>query len=264
MFTLVSLQMPILLFSFILVIAKVNIKLPAEIENQPLRAKLRRIDGFGSLTLVGTVGCLLLGLSLKSTEELDWSHPVVWGLLLASAVFCALFIMVESWLAPYPVMPMRLVTQRTPLAVSLSNFFGSMAAFSMVCSSTSFYPPTTESDCRIFCSSCTIFHWSVTITHASGWSFEPVQSLINPYSIFPRSDSTRQQVQVRSRPFHQRINEVLTAKTPGMHLLPHSVCLFCRLACLLRMQVLTLRVSRSLSQLEACLPAGAFSSRNLL
>ncbi|EKM59678.1 uncharacterized protein PHACADRAFT_87775 [Phanerochaete carnosa HHB-10118-sp] len=125
-------QMPILLFSFILVTAKVNIKLPAEIENQPMRLKVQRIDGFGSLTLVLTVGSLLLGLSLKSTEELPWSHPVVWGLLVSSAVWCALFVMVESRWASYPVMPMRLVRQRTPLAVSLSNFFGSMAAFSMV------------------------------------------------------------------------------------------------------------------------------------
>lgn len=140
--------MPILLFSFILVIAKVNIELPAEIESQPLRAKLARIDGLGSLTLVGTVGCLLLGISLKSTEELPWSHPIIWGLLLASAVCCVLFILVESHWAPYPVMPMRLVTQRTPLAVSLSNFFGSVAAFSMV-SYLVFSPQTSGSDYRI-------------------------------------------------------------------------------------------------------------------
>ena len=139
--------MPILLFSFILVITKVNIKLPAEIENQPIRAKLRRIDGFGSLTLVMTVGCLLLGLSLKSTEEMPWSHPVICGLLVASAIFCALFVMVESWWAPYPVMPMRLIKQRTPLAVSLSNFFGSVAAFSMVRQASFFRQPRTLMFC---------------------------------------------------------------------------------------------------------------------
>lgn len=126
--------MPILVFSFILVALKVSIKLPDEVENQPLHAKLRRIDGFGSFTLVGTVGCLLLGLSLKSTEELPWTHPVVWGLLLASVIFSVLFIWVETRYSPYPVMPMRLIKQRTPLFVSLSNFFGSVAAFSMVSS----------------------------------------------------------------------------------------------------------------------------------
>ncbi|KAL6299123.1 vacuolar amino acid permease [Sparassis latifolia] len=126
------LQMPILIFSFLLVTAKVRIKLPDEVQNQSVRAKLRRIDVFGSLTLVGTVGCLLLGLSLKSTEELPWSHPLIWGLLAASVVWCALFILVETRFSPYPVMPMRLVKERTPLAVSLSCFFGSVAAFSML------------------------------------------------------------------------------------------------------------------------------------
>ncbi|OSC99177.1 MFS general substrate transporter [Trametes coccinea BRFM310] len=126
------LQMPILVFSFVLVALKVSIRLPDEVQNQSVRAKLRRIDVFGSFTLVGMVGCLLLGLSLKSTEELPWSHPIVWGLLLASVVFGAAFIWVETCYSPYPVMPMRLVKQRTPLFVSLSNFFGSVAAFSMI------------------------------------------------------------------------------------------------------------------------------------
>ncbi|KAH9894275.1 MFS general substrate transporter [Cubamyces lactineus] len=126
------LQMPILVFSFVLVALKVSIRLPDEIENQPVRAKLRRIDVLGSFTLVGTVGCLLLGLSLKSTEELPWAHPLIWGLLLASVVFGGAFIWVETCYSPYPVMPMRLVKQRTPFFVSLSNFFGSVAAFSMI------------------------------------------------------------------------------------------------------------------------------------
>lgn len=124
--------MPILLFSFALVIAKVNIVLPDEVQQQSLQAKMRRIDYLGSFTLVGTVGCLLLGFSLKSTEELPWSNPLIWGLLLASVVWCILFVLVETHWAPYPVMPMRLVKQRTPLAVSLACLFGSMAAFSTV------------------------------------------------------------------------------------------------------------------------------------
>ncbi|KAI0939480.1 hypothetical protein AcV5_000887 [Taiwanofungus camphoratus] len=123
-------QMPILVFSFILVSAKVSIKLPDEVQKQSLHVKLRRIDFLGSLTLVGTVGCLLLGFSLKSTEELPWSHPLIWGLLVASAVWCGFFVFVETCYSPYPVMPIRLVKQRTPLAVSLSCLFGSIAAFS--------------------------------------------------------------------------------------------------------------------------------------
>ncbi|KAJ3988110.1 major facilitator superfamily domain-containing protein [Lentinula detonsa] len=123
-------QAPILLFSFVLVSLKVNIQLPSDVQNQSLKDKLRRIDFLGSLTLVGTVGCLLLGFSLKTTEEMPWSHPLIWGLFISSAIFAALFVAVEKFVSPYPVMPLRLITQRTPLAVSMSNLLGSMAAFS--------------------------------------------------------------------------------------------------------------------------------------
>jgi hypothetical protein len=125
-------QIPVLVFSFILVATKVSIKLPSDVENESTYAKLRRIDALGSFTLVGTVGTLLLGFSLKTTEEMPWGHPFIVGLFAASAVFGVLFVLVETHWSPYPVMPLRLITQRTPLAVSLCNLLGSMAAFSMV------------------------------------------------------------------------------------------------------------------------------------
>ncbi|KAF9649628.1 MFS general substrate transporter [Thelephora ganbajun] len=123
---------PILAASMILVSIKVNIPLPEEVRSLPLHTKLGRIDCFGSLTLVLTVGCLLLGLSLKSTEELPWSHPLIWGLIFASGVWGIIFVIVEIRVATYPVMPIRLIKQRTPLAASLANFFASFAAFSML------------------------------------------------------------------------------------------------------------------------------------
>lgn len=144
-------KIPILAFSFILVILKVSIKLPTDVQNQTLQDKLRRIDFLGSFTLVAFVGCLLLGFTLKSTEEMPWTHPVILGLFITSFVFGLLFVWVEKHWAPYPVMPMRLISMRTPLFVSLSNLwvvqriilglywfiwmfsFGSIAAFSVVC-----------------------------------------------------------------------------------------------------------------------------------
>ncbi|KAL5508354.1 hypothetical protein ACEPAH_5973 [Sanghuangporus vaninii] len=125
-------QIPVLALSTILVIAKVNIKLPPEVQNRTTYEKLRRIDALGSTTLVATVGTLLLGFSLKSTEELPWSHPLIWGLFVTSAICGVAFVYVETHVAPFPVMPMHLITRRTPLFVSLSNFFGSVAAFSVI------------------------------------------------------------------------------------------------------------------------------------
>ena len=116
----------------VLVWTKVNIPLPEQVRSLPIRTKLGRIDFLGSLTLVMTVGCLLLGLSLKSTEELPWSHPLIWGLISVSGIWAVIFVVVETKVAAYPVMPIRLIKQRTPLAVSLANFFASIAAFSML------------------------------------------------------------------------------------------------------------------------------------
>lgn len=97
---------------------------------------LRRIDSLGSLLLVTTVGSLLLALSFKTAStdarELAWSDPQVWSLLVTSAVGFILFIFVEGWIAPEPVLPLRLLKRRTPVAVAISNFSMSVSTFSVV------------------------------------------------------------------------------------------------------------------------------------
>ena len=110
---------------------KVDIELPSEIQSQSTSDKIRRVDWFGSITLVGTVGCLLLGFSLKSTEELPWTHPIVWGLFVASTVFGCLFVLVETYWSHSPVMPLHLICRRTPFAVAMSYFLSSAVAYSM-------------------------------------------------------------------------------------------------------------------------------------
>ncbi|KAI0003006.1 vacuolar amino acid permease [Russula compacta] len=125
-------QIPLLAFSFTLIVWKVSVPLSQDVKNQSLYSKMRRMDFAGSATLAVTIGCLLLGFNFKSTESLPWSHPLVYGLFITSAGFGCLFVAVEAHWSPYPVMPLYLITQRTPLAISLSNFFGSMSAFSMI------------------------------------------------------------------------------------------------------------------------------------
>ncbi|KAG8715102.1 hypothetical protein FRC09_016923, partial [Ceratobasidium sp. 395] len=123
-------QIPILVLSAIVIILKVNIKLPDS--KQTTRQKLARIDYAGSFTLVVSVGSLLLGLSLKTSEDLPWNSGLVIGLLCASGVFVIAFVYAEARWAPEPVMPLRLLAQRTPSAVALSNFLTSAVAFSML------------------------------------------------------------------------------------------------------------------------------------
>ncbi|KAF8631159.1 hypothetical protein AX15_002499 [Amanita polypyramis BW_CC] len=127
-----QMQAPVLVFSMVLVAIKVNVVLPDEVQHRTLADRLRRIDFLGSLTLVTTVGTFLLAFSLKASEEMSWSHPLIYGLLIASVISMMFFVLVEKYLAPYPVMPIRLITQRTPLAVSIVNLLGSITAFSMI------------------------------------------------------------------------------------------------------------------------------------
>lgn len=85
---------------------------------------------------------MLSAFSIKTTEELPWSHPLIWGLLMVGGIFGLAFVYVEARWAPYPVMPLRLISQRTPLAVALANLMASMTAFSMVSVSTmNMFPP---------------------------------------------------------------------------------------------------------------------------
>ncbi|KAI0035946.1 vacuolar amino acid permease [Vararia minispora EC-137] len=125
-------QAPILAFSVTLVSIKVNIPLSADLQSRSISERLRRMDFLGSATLAGTVGALLLGFSLKESEQLSWTNPLIWSLFVASVVSAILFVLVETRWAHMPILPLRLITQRTPLAVCLTNFFCSIASFSVV------------------------------------------------------------------------------------------------------------------------------------
>lgn len=125
-------QIPILFISGFLVWLKVHI--PLKHTEESAWIKLRRIDWLGSATLVVTVSALLLSLTLKTSAdvELPWSDARVWGLLVVSLVFGIAFVCVEKYVSKEPIMPMRLVTRRTPAFVAASNFLVSVLAFSVV------------------------------------------------------------------------------------------------------------------------------------
>jgi hypothetical protein len=113
--------MPIMFIAFLIIVWKVNVPLPPGVANASLRDKLRRIDYLGAFSLASFVGCFLLPLALKNTEELPWSNPLIWGLFVASAVALVVFVLAEGWWSAYPVLPLRLIRQRTPLFAALNN-----------------------------------------------------------------------------------------------------------------------------------------------
>lgn len=125
-------QAPFFAFSMIVVATKVNIELSEEIQNESLTSKVKRIDFLGTATLAVAIASLLLGFSLKATGELAWTSPTLIALFSACLLSTLAFIWVEKSWAPYPVMPLRLIVQQTPLMVSIGNLFASMSAFSFM------------------------------------------------------------------------------------------------------------------------------------
>lgn len=122
---------------FVLIAFHVNISLPVSLQiaaqkSTTLRSKILRIDFLGSFTLVTMVSCFLVGTTFKAVDEVPWSDPLVYGLFIGAAVSLVAFLFVEAKVAKEPILPMRLLTQRTPVATALANFGLSIAAYSIL------------------------------------------------------------------------------------------------------------------------------------
>ncbi|CAI7655740.1 unnamed protein product [Penicillium discolor] len=120
------LQVPFLIISCILVAIKVDIPV-----KESDTARIKRVDFLGAITLVLTLVTLLLGLNTGG-NQVPWTHPLVLTSLVSSAVFLGLFIYVEAVVASEPVIPVRLLLDRTVAAACLTNWFGTMAVFGLL------------------------------------------------------------------------------------------------------------------------------------
>ncbi|CCA69507.1 related to multidrug resistance protein [Serendipita indica DSM 11827] len=123
-------QVPLLILAAIFVSIHLNITLSQV--SLTIEQKLAKIDWLGSLTLILAVSSALIGLNLKATEDLQWSHPFVWMPLIISAFMFVSFWVVEVKMSPEPILPTRLLFSRTPLAVAMTNLFGSIVSFSVM------------------------------------------------------------------------------------------------------------------------------------
>ncbi|EDN91315.1 hypothetical protein SS1G_00718 [Sclerotinia sclerotiorum 1980 UF-70] len=123
-------QVPFIVVSGIVVACSVNIP-PKKSE----KSKLSRVDFLGSFTLVLTLVLLLLGLN-SGGNIVPWNHPLVYVSLFLSLVSLLGFIYVELYIASEPVIPVRLLVNRTVLAACLTNWFVTMVIFMII-----FYVP---------------------------------------------------------------------------------------------------------------------------
>lgn len=116
-------QVPLVALSGILVWWVVNVP-PKKSE----KSKLSRVDFLGAFTLVVTLVLLLLGLN-SGGNVVPWTHPLVLVSLPLSVVALGVFIYIEAYVASEPVIPVRLLLNRTVAAACLCNWFCTMTQF---------------------------------------------------------------------------------------------------------------------------------------
>lgn len=94
------------------------------------KSALKRVDYLGSLTLTCALVLFLLGLNTGG-NVLPWTHPLVVATLPLSLVFLLIFIYVEEKRAIEPIIPIRLLLNRTVASACLSYWFVFMAYFGL-------------------------------------------------------------------------------------------------------------------------------------
>lgn len=108
-------QVPLIVVSGVLVYFTVNV--PAK---KSELSKLSRVDFLGAFSLVVTLILLLLGLN-SGGNIVPWSHPLVLASLPLSMVSLGVFVWIELRWAAEPVIPVRLLLDRTVAAACLTN-----------------------------------------------------------------------------------------------------------------------------------------------
>jgi len=116
-------QVPLIVISGILVYFVIDIP-----PKQSSKSALARIDFLGAFTLVLTLVFLLLGLN-SGGNIVPWSSPLVLVSLPLSGIALAVFIYIELYLASEPVIPVRLLLNRTVAAACLTNWFITMVTY---------------------------------------------------------------------------------------------------------------------------------------
>lgn len=118
-------QVPVVLISAALCFALIRI--PPKVSNRSL---ISRIDFTGVALTISFLVLLLLGLNAGG-NLVPWSHPLVLTTIPLSIVMFLGFIWWESR-TPQPVIPVRLLVERTILTACFTNLFCSMAIFMVI------------------------------------------------------------------------------------------------------------------------------------
>lgn len=101
------------------------VKFPKQ-DNIHATSGLGQIDYFGILALVVAIILFQLGIN-SGGNTASWTSPLVLVSLIIAAVSLVIFVVWDVWWAKNPVLPIRLMLQRTVSCAQLSFFFASAA-----------------------------------------------------------------------------------------------------------------------------------------
>ena len=91
---------------------------------------IKRVDFLGSSLLVTAMVLFLTGLN-SGGNLVPWAHPLILIALPVSALFLVAFVVVEQKVAREPVVPIRLILNRTVACACLTNWFSIMIAYAL-------------------------------------------------------------------------------------------------------------------------------------
>ncbi|KAI9712469.1 MAG: hypothetical protein M1812_006884 [Candelaria pacifica] len=123
-------QVPLVVLSGILVYFTVDV--PVKETSKP---SLKRVDFLGAITLVTTLVLLLVAIN-SGGNQVPWTHPLVLTTLPLSALSLGIFIYIEEKVASEPIIPVRLLLNRTVASACLTNWFTTMSLYAFL-----FYGP---------------------------------------------------------------------------------------------------------------------------
>lgn len=119
-------QVPLVIIAGLL--AHFTVKVPVK---ETETSRIKRVDFLGAITLTLTLVLLLLGLN-SGGNVVPWSHPLVLTTLPLSFVCLLVYVYVEDCIAVEPVIPVRLLLDRTVLSACFTNFFATMAIYALL------------------------------------------------------------------------------------------------------------------------------------
>ncbi|KAJ4372895.1 hypothetical protein N0V83_003186 [Neocucurbitaria cava] len=124
-------QVPLASIAIILIAIVLPSRVQHHLDDRPQGSRLARIDFVGATLMTLSILGLLIPLEIGG-DRVPWTSPIITILVTGSAVFGALFLATEAWVAKEPIIPLPLLRQRGVVVSSFVMIFQSAAQIGLM------------------------------------------------------------------------------------------------------------------------------------